>query len=256
MSCPGEVYLVGVLEGCYKIGRSGNSDKRLLSYSPKLPVTLTIHHRITTDDAVWLENLLHAAFIHRRSGGEWFRLTADDIAHLKGIVAIHRDTRLPQWVDDLLTAHFPNGYTPRPVVTPTVRPEVVSVTPVATASISSDSEGESEKSAVETDGGVDEVEWPEPCHWFHAEAEWESDDGPVIRGALVENLASEGDCNVNFHSWSSTVLAVIDGRRVFRRMRWIDGCPALVSSINLEPVWFDRDRVKIEGIVVAWSEKK
>lgn len=101
----GEVYLVGVLEGCYKIGRSGDSERRILDYAPKLPVTLTIIHRITTNDAVWLESVLHGAFLHRRSVGEWFRLSSSDVEWITSLVSVARTDTLPEWLTTLLHSH-------------------------------------------------------------------------------------------------------------------------------------------------------
>jgi hypothetical protein len=102
----GEIYLVGVLEGCYKIGRSSDAARRLLHFSPKLPVTLTILHRVSTDDSPWLESIFHTAFKHRRTLGEWFRLSPQDIALFQSLVAIRRADRLP---NELLELWQKNG---------------------------------------------------------------------------------------------------------------------------------------------------
>lgn len=101
-----EVYLVGVLEGCYKIGRSEDAERRLLQFAPRLPVTLTVHHRVTTDDASWLEDVLHTAFRHRRTLGEWFRLTGQDVALFRSLVAVRQGDQL---LPDLLTLWRQNG---------------------------------------------------------------------------------------------------------------------------------------------------
>lgn len=101
----GEVYLVGVLEGCYKIGRSCDSGRRVLDYVPKLPVSVTILHRITTGDTVWLEGLLHVAFTHRRTMGEWFRLSPEDVVLISSLVSASSVGDLPDGLVDLLRLH-------------------------------------------------------------------------------------------------------------------------------------------------------
>ncbi len=97
----GQVYLVGVLEGCYKIGRSSDAGRRLFGFAPKLPVTLTIHHRINTDNDYWLERLLHAAFSHREALGEWFRLTEDDVEKIKSLVFVTSSGEIPAWLSEM-----------------------------------------------------------------------------------------------------------------------------------------------------------
>lgn len=133
----GQLYLVGVLEGCYKIGRSGDSEKRLLSYSPKLPVTLTIHHRISTDNAEWLEGVLHRAFRHRRALGEWFRLTESDVELLKSVIALRCGESVPSALATLLELNWVASPTPAQVTAeqhPTL-PSVVDVGSIAVITI-------------------------------------------------------------------------------------------------------------------------
>lgn len=96
----GEVYIIGRLEGHYKIGRSKDAESRMMSYTPKLPVQLSIVHRISTPDEVWLEGVIHAAMHHRRGLGEWFRLTESDLEMLQNIHHINTEADLPAVIVD------------------------------------------------------------------------------------------------------------------------------------------------------------
>lgn len=91
----GQVYIVGKLEGHYKIGRSINADDRVGSFSPLLPVPMSFMHKITTPDEIWLERVFHIAFQHCRGGGEWFKLTDADIELLLSVHHIENLGHLP-----------------------------------------------------------------------------------------------------------------------------------------------------------------
>lgn len=95
---PGNVYLVGTLEGCYKIGRSNNPHLRTSSYAPLLPVELKVIHVIAAADPVWLESVLHTVFKGRREQGEWFRLTLDEVALFRSMNSVAVATDLPHEV--------------------------------------------------------------------------------------------------------------------------------------------------------------
>lgn len=90
----GFVYLIGVVDGCHKIGRSKDPDGRLLAW-PILPVELTVRHRIATGRPQWLERYLHVAYKHRHVRGEWFRLDDEEIALIKSIPAADSEGDLP-----------------------------------------------------------------------------------------------------------------------------------------------------------------
>lgn len=125
------VYLVGVLDGCYKIGRSVDPDGRLATYAPLLPTPLVNMHRITTSEPNWLERTLHAAFQHRRIRGEWFRLTDEDVAAFRTMVAVRAESDLPESIQLLLVSHQPVP----PDITPLPPPGAVTEPPVQKRSV-------------------------------------------------------------------------------------------------------------------------
>lgn len=93
-----------MLEGCYKIGRSADPERRL-GLIVTLPVELTVHLRIGTDRAGWLERFLHVAFNHRRVRGEWFRLDEAEMQILRGIPFAQTESDLPESVIALHRLH-------------------------------------------------------------------------------------------------------------------------------------------------------
>lgn len=64
----------------YKIGRSNAVGRRAYELALQLPEKLTVVHTMETDDAVGIERYWHDRFGHRRVNGEWFALTATDLA--------------------------------------------------------------------------------------------------------------------------------------------------------------------------------
>jgi hypothetical protein len=64
----------------YKIGRSNDVTRRRREISLLLPNELEHVHVIETDDPEGIEAYWHRRFEKRRSRGEWFRLTPDDLA--------------------------------------------------------------------------------------------------------------------------------------------------------------------------------
>lgn len=92
------VYIVGPLEGCYKIGMSGDVPKRLIALQTMTPVPFQVVHTITTDSPAWLEQRLHLAFAHCRTRGEWFRLREEDVELLCKTTSVNTtDKTLPSW---------------------------------------------------------------------------------------------------------------------------------------------------------------
>jgi hypothetical protein len=88
------VYVVGPVDGAFKIGRTRNLAQRLDQLAA-LPVRIAVHAAIGTDNASWLEAYLHTAFAHCLAGREWFRLTDDDIELLKAIPVASCEADLP-----------------------------------------------------------------------------------------------------------------------------------------------------------------
>lgn len=84
----GFVYLVRGPEGKYKIGRAVNVEDRIKAFGIKLPFDIHLEHVISSDDYRMAEEVLHERFAHRRTDGEWFNLTDEDIAEIKAIERI------------------------------------------------------------------------------------------------------------------------------------------------------------------------
>lgn len=82
---PGYVYLIKSPTGYYKIGRSKNPNNRKKTFGVQLPFEVEFEHLIKTDDMETLETELHLYFSHLRVNGEWFDLSADDVAYIKSL---------------------------------------------------------------------------------------------------------------------------------------------------------------------------
>jgi hypothetical protein len=67
----------------YKIGFSGHVGRRAYEVALQLPERLEVVHEIETDDPEGIEHYWHERFASRRTNGEWFLLTADDVAAFK-----------------------------------------------------------------------------------------------------------------------------------------------------------------------------
>jgi hypothetical protein len=67
----------------FKIGRSNAVGRREHELAIQLPEKAKIVHSIKTDDPVGIENYWHNRFSDRRMNGEWFDLSAIDVAAFK-----------------------------------------------------------------------------------------------------------------------------------------------------------------------------
>lgn len=76
----GHVYLLlSTSDGLVKIGMSTNVSERIKWLKKGLPFEVECLYQIPTNDIRGLEKKLHECFSEKRSHGEWFKLTPDDI---------------------------------------------------------------------------------------------------------------------------------------------------------------------------------
>jgi len=67
----------------YKVGRSNAVGRRERELAIQLPEKANVIHSIKTDDPAGIESYWHSRFRDRRKNGEWFELTAKDVAAFK-----------------------------------------------------------------------------------------------------------------------------------------------------------------------------
>lgn len=97
------VYLIAdAKSGLHKIGRSIDPQGRLIELGGKVePLALVHTIAVATEgDSRLLERYLHVAFGADRVRGEWFRLSADDVALLKAVPFVRDQADLPASVRD------------------------------------------------------------------------------------------------------------------------------------------------------------
>ena len=64
----------------YKIGRTNSLGRREYELSIQLPERAKVVHEIKTDDPAGIEDYWHRRYRERRKNGEWFELSAQDVA--------------------------------------------------------------------------------------------------------------------------------------------------------------------------------
>lgn len=81
----GYIYLLESHQGIYKIGRTRVPNNRRKTFGVLLPFEVEYAALIKTSDMFRLEGDLHRHYAHKRRGGEWFALDADDVAFIKSL---------------------------------------------------------------------------------------------------------------------------------------------------------------------------
>ena len=76
----------------YKIGRSNALGRRERDLAIQLPEKVKVMHSIKTDDQSGIEEHWDKRFAGRRTNGEWFELTADDVVAFRSRKFMRRAT--------------------------------------------------------------------------------------------------------------------------------------------------------------------
>lgn len=106
------LYVIGVADGCHKIGVARSPETRIRSVT-LTPQPLTVVHRVLSDRPYWLEMYIHTAFSPQRVRGEWFRLTPADLELIVSVTAGESESDLPAQIVALYEAN--KKATPREV---------------------------------------------------------------------------------------------------------------------------------------------
>lgn len=81
----GAIYLLEGQKGVYKIGKSVDLTNRAKWFGLKLPFPVTLVHHFESSDYTAAEIELHKRFETKRINGEWFALSDEDVAYIKGL---------------------------------------------------------------------------------------------------------------------------------------------------------------------------
>lgn len=81
---PGHVYVLAG-GGCHKIGRTKDLRRRVEQLAVQLPFEVALVCSLKSDDPKTLEAELHERFANKRLNGEWFDLSAEDVAYITGL---------------------------------------------------------------------------------------------------------------------------------------------------------------------------
>lgn len=81
----GYVYIIRDIDvtGFYKIGKTNQPSRRLNEFVAQYPFRFMVSHIIVCRDMTAVETLLHRHFAGKRTRGEWFSLTSEDVRWIK-----------------------------------------------------------------------------------------------------------------------------------------------------------------------------
>lgn len=82
---PGYVYLIQSPTGHYKIGKSKTPEIRHKEIGLLLPFEIKLVHTIKCEGYSQAEKLLHQRYASKRTNGEWFNLSVDDVSSILAI---------------------------------------------------------------------------------------------------------------------------------------------------------------------------
>ena len=89
----GYVYLIQADNGLTKIGNSENPEERLSQLQQNSPCQLNLYYCQFVKNSKHLEKFLHVKFASKRVRGEWFNLSADELAQAKQVLIDHEWVR-------------------------------------------------------------------------------------------------------------------------------------------------------------------
>jgi hypothetical protein len=84
-SIVGYVYLIRAENGLYKFGKTRDMKARLKPFGVNFPMKWDLVHSFQSNDYSLTEERLHQMFRDKREIGEWFKLLAEDVAHITAI---------------------------------------------------------------------------------------------------------------------------------------------------------------------------
>ena len=87
----GYIYLAKSDTGHYKIGRSKTPEDRVEHFNTKMPVEVKMIYFFGADDYKEAEKRLHDKYDESRETGEWFNLTAGQVADIQSIARFEDD---------------------------------------------------------------------------------------------------------------------------------------------------------------------
>lgn len=87
----GRIYILkAVGQTHYKIGKTTNLNARINQIKPALPFKTRLIHTISSNNITKAELFLHEKFKDKRTNGEWFNLSKDDVQSLQRTNVINR----------------------------------------------------------------------------------------------------------------------------------------------------------------------